>query len=314
MFDTFNPSNCNVAVLAGGSSGEREISLASGQGAIDALKEAGFKTTLLDPAKKDDLKLLMDGSFDIAFLCLHGRKGEDGTIQGFLETIGLPYTGSGVCASAIAMDKSKAKLMYEAAGIPTPQSITLTKDDEVDVTRIIETLGSHCVVKAATEGSSLGVYIVEGEDELRKALDEVFDYDNHIVIERYVAGRELTVAVLGNEDASALPIIEIIPQNDSYDFDSKYLPGGSQHICPAEFSDEMTEKIKTLAVAAHHALGCEGVSRSDFIVDAEGTSWMLETNTIPGMTGTSLLPDAARAAGMSFSDLCVKMVKNALFK
>lgn len=312
MFDSFNPCECRVALLSGGSSGEREISLESGKGALKALEEAGFPVTVFDPSKKDDLKAIIDGNFDVAFLSLHGKKGEDGVIQGFLELIDLPYTGSGVWSSAVAIDKTKAKMFYRMAEVPTPESLTISKDDEWSVPRIIDAVGDHCVVKAATEGSSLGVFIAESEDQILQAMHDVFSYDTHALVERYVEGTELTVAVLGNDDAYALPIIEIVPKSDSYDFDSKYLPGGSEHICPARLSPELTEAVKDCAVRAHKALQCSGVSRTDFIVDKEGNPWVLETNTIPGMTGTSLLPDAARADGISFPELCVKLIRFAL--
>ncbi len=312
MSQVVEPNKCNVAILAGGSSGEREISLASGKGAQNALTEAGFNVTVLDPADKDDLKALIDNDFDVAFLCLHGRKGEDGVIQGFLETIGLPYTGSGVLSSALAMDKNEAKAIYERVQIKTPCSLTLLQGEPYDVDEIIDKVGEHCVVKAATEGSSLGVFIVEGAEELSKALVDVFEYDKAALVESYVSGIELTVAVLGSVDAYALPIIEIVPQNDSYDFESKYTPGGAQHICPARLSESVSEEIQESAVRAHKALGCTGISRSDFILDDEGNAWILETNTIPGMTETSLLPDAAAAMGLSFPEVCTLLIEDAL--
>lgn len=314
MSKPFEPSKCHVALLSGGTSGEREISLASGKGAFEALVDAGFRVTMLDPALKEDLKALIDGDFDIAFLCLHGRKGEDGSIQGFLEMIDLPYIGSGVWSSALAIDKPKAKVFYERAGVPTPRSVTLTRDNMLGAEEIIEKVGQRCVVKPATEGSSLGVFIVEGAHELEAALEKVFDYDSQALVETFVRGTELTVAVMGGENPRALPIIEIIPKSESYDFESKYAPGGSEHICPARLSDVVTAEIQELAERAHKALECSGVSRTDFILDEDGVSWALETNTIPGMTKTSLLPDAARAAGMSFPELCTALVRDALGK
>lgn len=312
MFESLVPQECRVALLAGGTSGEREISLASGEGARTALEEAGFPVTVLDPAKKEDLKKLIDGPFDVAFLCLHGRYGEDGTLQGLLEVIQLPYTGSGVWASALAMNKAKAKLFYSSHDIPTPSSVTLHDASECRESEIIDALGKRCVVKPVSEGSALGVSIVEGSDALKKAVEQVFLHDDEILVEQCISGKELTVAVLGNDDPYALPVIEIVPQGEFYDFESKYAVGGAQHLCPAPLSDEATEKVKELAVRAHEALGCEGVSRSDFILDDEGNCWILETNTIPGMTETSLLPDAARVAGMSFSELCTVLIGYAL--
>lgn len=312
MSDCFDPRQCRVALLAGGKSGEREISLASGEGARSALEEAGFDVTVLDPADKEDLKRLIDGPFDVAFLCLHGKFGEDGTVQGMLEVIGLPYIGSNVWSSALAMDKPKAKLYYERDGIPTPPSVTLMKGDEIDATQIVEMLGEHCVVKPGTEGSALGVFIVSGAQEIADALEKAFEIDSDVLVERYIKGTELTVAVIGNDDLKALPIIEIVPKSDFYDFESKYAPGGSQHICPAPLPDDVTQTIQALAMRAHRSLSCRGVSRSDFILEDDGSCWILETNTIPGMTGTSLLPDAARAAGISFPQLCTKLIGYAL--
>ena len=306
-----DPKKIRVALLAGGKSGERDISLASGEGAKEALLEAGFPVTVFDPANKEDLIELVRGDFDVAFLALHGKFGEDGTIQGFLETIGLPYIGPGIWSSATAIDKPKAKRCYQRAGIPTPRSLMLDSE-HIDIPKIIEEVGSHCVVKAATEGSALGVYLCEGEEEIAAAIEKVFTVDSCAFVESFIQGDEFTVAVLGNEDAYALPVIKIVPSHEFYDFESKYAVGGSQHICPAPLPEDETKRIMELAGAAHKTLECRGVSRSDVIRDAEGNFWVLETNTIPGMTATSLLPDAARAAGMSFAELCVKLVSYAL--
>ena len=254
---------------------------------------------------------MIQGDFDVAFLALHGKYGEDGTIQGFLETIGLPYIGPGIWSSATAIDKPKTKLCYERAGIPTPRSMMLDSH-HIDIDAIIAEVGSHCVVKAATEGSALGVYLCEGAEEIADAIDKVFQVDTCAFVESFVSGEEFTVAVLGNEDPCALPVIKIVPSHEFYDFESKYAQGGSQHICPAPLSEEDTKRATELAVAAHKTLECRGVSRSDLIKDAEGNFWVLETNTIPGMTATSLLPDAARAAGMSFAELSTKLISYAL--
>ncbi|MEG0070774.1 MAG: D-alanine--D-alanine ligase [Raoultibacter sp.] len=307
--DSFKPQNIRVALLAGGISGERVISLASGKGAFEALTEAGFSVTMLDPSSKDDLKTLIDGGFDIAFICLHGKYGEDGTIQGMLEILGMPYIGSNVWSSALAIDKAKSKIFYERAGIKTPRSINLLSPDDLPIGEILSYVGQHCVVKPSTEGSALGVFIVEGEEQAREAINKAFSIDTEVLVETFVSGTELTVAVLGNEDPEPLPIIEIVPVNEFYDYESKYAPGGSQHICPARLDAAVTEKVQAIAVAAHKALECSGVSRTDIIMDDEGECWTLETNTIPGMTGTSLLPDAGRAAGISFPELCTRLVE-----
>lgn len=306
------PNKCRVALLAGGTSGERDISIASGKGAQSALEEAGFEVTWIDPASKDDLKRLLEEPFDVAFLCLHGKMGEDGTIQGMLELLGIPYTCSGLLASATAMDKGRSKALYSLDGIPTPPAANLKKGEPYDSARILETVGVPCVVKPATEGSALGVEIIDAAADLQTAIEKTFEIDDSIIIEKFVSGTEVTIAVLGNDKLEALPVIEIVPKGEFYDFDSKYAPGGSQHICPAPLGDEITAALKEYACRAHNALGCRGVSRSDFIVDADGTPWILETNTIPGMTATSLLPDAARVAGYSFPELCTKIIELAL--
>ena len=307
-----NPRSCRVALLAGGKSNEREISLASGDGAREALQAAGFPVVDIDPANPDDLKRLIEEHFDVAFLCLHGKYGEDGTVQGLLDIVGIPYTCSGVWSSALAMDKPKAKVFYEKAGVPTPPSVTVRKGEAVDVAAIIGKLGEHVVVKPGNEGSAIGVFIVEGQDSVEKALHKALEIDDEVLVERYISGTELTVAVLGNEDAVALPIIEIIPKSAFYDFESKYAADGSQHICPARLPEDIARKVQDEAVKAHKALSCSGTSRSDFILEKDGSCWCLETNTIPGMTATSLLPDAAKAAGMSFPELCKKLIELAL--
>lgn len=312
--NSWKPEDLRVALLAGGASDEREISLASGRGAGNALREAGFSVTEFDPAEKKDLQNLIAGNYDVAFLCMHGKMGEDGTLQGFLEMIGLPYIGSGVWSSALAMDKAKSKLFYENAGIQTPVSVTLYSPDDMSVEDILSTVGESCVVKPATEGSALGVYIVKGADEVKDAIEKAFELDSEVLVETFVKGTELTIAVLGNEQLEALPVIQIVPRNEFYDFESKYAPGGSQHLCPAPLNAEATEKVQEMAKAAHRVLVCSGISRSDFIMDENGEFWILETNTLPGMTETSLLPDAARAAGIEFPELCTRLIELALEK
>lgn len=307
------PDNIKVALLAGGTSGERQISLESGKGAGAALRTAGFDVREFDPAIKEDLIALIEGDFDVAFLCLHGKGGEDGSMQGMLQVLGIPYTGPGVWSSATAMDKAKAKIHYEAQGIPTPPSLTLFDEASLDVEAALADIGAKVVVKPATEGSALGVRICASAEEVAAAVNEAFSMDNEVIIESFVSGTELTVAVLGNDVPEALPVIQIVPQmGEFYDYESKYAPGGSKHICPAPLSDELTAAAQSCAMAAHRALGCTGVSRTDMIVDEQGKVWVLETNTIPGMTETSLLPDAGRAAGMSFPELCTRLVELAL--
>lgn len=309
---TFDPSTIRVALLAGGTSGERQISLASGAGAKAALERAGFPVETFDPAERGDLIRLLEGEFDVAFLCLHGRGGEDGAMQGFLEVAGIPYIGPGVWSSATAMEKHLSKVFYVADGIPTPESVTLFAGAPYDLDAIIGQLGEHVAIKPSGEGSALGVTIAQDLATIERGLAEAFKLGDEVLIERFVKGTELTVAVIGNDDPVALPIIEIVPQNSFYDFESKYAPGGSKHICPAPLPEDLTARVQDLAVRAHRALGCRGVSRSDLILDEQGQPWVLETNTIPGMTETSLLPDAGRAAGMEFPELCAKLIEFAL--
>lgn len=301
-----------VALLAGGKSGEREISLASGASVREALEESGYKVEVFDPSSKEDLKRLIDAEVDVAFPCLHGKGGEDGTVQGLLELLDIPYVGSGVFSSAVGMDKNKAKVFFEKAGLNVPRSRCFRSEEEIDFEDLKNAVGLPCVVKPAADGSALGVKIVKEAKELKRAIDEVFTLSSVVIVETYVSGTEVTAAVVGNDDPKAYPIIEIIPMHSFYDYDSKYAPGGSQHICPARLSDETTALVQSQAVKAHKALDCRGVSRSDFIIDETGVPWILETNTIPGMTSTSLLPDAARAAGVSFSDLCTLLIDYAL--
>lgn len=312
MAVTIDPQKISVALLAGGKSGEREISLVSGKAVHDALVEAGFSVTQIDPADKKDLVKLVEGSFDVAFLALHGKFGEDGTIQGMLEILGLPYTGPDVWSSATAIDKAKTKVVYERVGVPTPRSVLLLNPDDMTAAQVVEEFGTSCVVKAATEGSALGVYLCNSLDQIESALHEVFKIDDKVIVETLVQGDEYTVGVLGTKDPRALPVIQIIPINEFYDFESKYAEGGSKHVCPAPLPDELTKKAQDIALLAHKGLECSGVSRTDLLLDEHGDFWALETNTIPGMTPTSLLPDAANSIGMSFTDLCIDLIADAL--
>lgn len=312
MAVTIDPQKISVALLAGGKSGEREISLVSGKAVHNALVEAGFSVTQIDPADKKDLVKLVEGSFDVAFLALHGKFGEDGTIQGMLEILGLPYTGPDVWSSATAIDKAKTKVVYERVGVPTPRSVLLLSPDDMTAAQVVEEFGTSCVVKAATEGSALGVYLCNSLEEIESALHEVFKIDDKVIIETLVQGDEYTVGVLGTKDPRVLPVIQIIPINDFYDFESKYAEGGSKHVCPAPLPDELTKKAQDIALLAHKGLECSGVSRTDLLLDEHGDFWALETNTIPGMTPTSLLPDAANSIGMSFTDLCIDLIADAL--
>lgn len=310
------PCETKVALLKGGTSKEREISLLSGQACATALRAKGFDVVELDPAQGNFISLLEGAKPDVVFIALHGRDGEDGCIQGMCEVMKIPYTGPGVLPSALAMDKCKAKAFYIASGLPTPHSITLLKSENYDIDDIVGTVGEKSVVKPAHEGSALGVSIINTPSGLKDAINEAFKLDDEILVERFVEGTEVTVAVLGNDNPQALPVIEIVPKGscEFYDFEAKYAADGSTHIIPARLNDELTQNCQRIALNAHKALGCRGVSRSDLIVDASGTCWLLETNTIPGMTETSLLPDAARKVGIEFDDLCELLVNLALEK
>ncbi|MDD5807414.1 MAG: D-alanine--D-alanine ligase [Eggerthellales bacterium] len=311
-----NPKEYSVAVLYGGTSGERPVSLNSGSSCAKALEGLGFKVTLIDTADTQDLSRLITDEFDVAFIALHGRGGEDGTIQGFLETLGIPYTGSGILASAQAINKSKTKELYAQAGLPVADSVTVGKGDPLnddDLAGIMDEIGIPCVVKPATEGSSLGMTIVKDPADMRGAIDTALGVDDEAMVEQFIEGLELTVGVMGNDEPQALPVIQIVPTEDEfYNFHAKYAAGGSTHLCPAPISAELTEQLQNLAVAAHMVLGCKGVTRTDILVKDDGSCWILETNTLPGMTGTSLVPDAARAIGIEFPELCEKIVAMAL--
>lgn len=302
-------NDMKVALIMGGISGERDVSLMSGRECEHALLEAGYSVESFDSADADFLFKLRAYQPDIAFLALHGKFGEDGVIQGALELLGIPYTGSGVLASALAMDKSRAKTFYSAAGLPTPHSVTLQKGEPYSLKELVGIVGEKSVVKPSTEGSALGVSIVHLPDELEAAITSAFEVDNTILVERFVEGVEITVGVLGNDNPQVLPIIEIVPHAEFYDFEAKYETGGADHIIPARISEAAYQSAQRIAIAAHNALGCRGMSRSDMIVDQFDTVWVLETNTIPGMTKTSLLPDSAQKAGISFPQLCAKLIE-----
>jgi D-alanine-D-alanine ligase len=306
------PETIRVAVLKGGRSAEREVSLNTGAQVSAALVESGFDVVEIDTGEEDFVVELMRSGSDVAFICLHGRYGEDGTVQGLCELLELAYVGSGVLASALAMDKVMSKQFFSLAGIPTPDYAVLHRGKDFDTDEITARLGAKTVVKPANEGSAIGVTIVHSPVELPAAVGLAFKYDRSVLVERFVAGTEVTVGVLGNEHALALPTLEIVPEHEFYDYDSKYLPGMSRHIIPARISEAARHECERLSIAAHLALGCRGMSRSDLIVTAEDEVYFLETNTIPGMTKTSLLPDAARAAGIEFPALCTRLVELAL--
>ncbi len=335
-----------IAVLMGGLSPERSISLLSGRSVVAALRERGHEVYAIDPARgahgllsDADLEAVtaeppseellrslspwalvecigseLFASVDVVFPLLHGPYGEDGRLQTLLELRGIPYVGSTPLASAIAADKHTAKLLFLAAGIPTPRWIALSHEQlrQPEVREEIRAeLGSHLVVKPNDQGSTVGMSFLHDptDEELEAALVTAAQYSPLVLVERYIEGRELTVGILGEEP---LPIVEIVPSSGVYDYEHKYTPGKTAYHCPAELPDDVAEFTQHLALSAHRILGCRHFSRVDFRLDADGQPFCLEVNTIPGMTPLSLLPKAAHAAGLSFGELCERLVSMAL--
>ena len=299
--------NKRIAVLMGGPSSEREISLKSGNCVLNALKAAQLNATAFDVNRELPDRLIKE-KIDLVFIALHGKPGEDGTIQGMLDILNIPYTGSGVLASALSMDKIVSKRLFRIAEIPTPEFRVITKDKSC-ITNPLKNF--PIVIKPSTEGSTIGISIVRKEGEFKKALETAFRYDNHIICEKYIDGKEIAVGILGNK---ALPIIEIIPKSGFYDFNAKYRKKFTDFVVPAELEKGKSVKIKQIALRAHKILGCSGMSRVDMKLDYELNPYVLEVNTIPGLTETSLLPKAAHAAGISFKELCLKLLDTAVKK
>ena len=293
-----------IGVLYGGKSSEREISLKTGSAIADALKKENFDVVLLDPADKNFVKKLLSSKIDFAFIALHGPGGEDGSMQGFLEVNGIPYNGCGVMSSALAMNKIFSKRIFESSGITTPRWEIITKNNLQKLN-----INLPLVVKPATQGSAIGVTVVRKKDQLVKAVRCALKYDAEVILEEYVEGTEITVPILGG---AALVPIQIIPQNDFYDFHSKYSPGGSKHLIPAHLPEKILNEAKKIGLLAHNALGCRAVSRVDMIVDKKDEIYVLEVNTIPGMTATSLYPEAAKYHGITFGKLLKKIIEYSL--
>ena len=294
-----------VAVLMGGRSAEREISLKSGTMILGALKRQGIQAEVFDPAEQDLLQLAAQ-RYERVFIALHGRQGEDGTIQGALECMGIPYTGSGVLASALAMDKWRTKLVWLAAGVATPESQRLTSLG--NALQVVERLGFPLMVKPAHEGSSIGISKVERVEQMQAAYEQARDRDDVVIAERFVSGRELTVAILGEK---ALPVIRIEAPQGNYDFHHKYFSDQTQYFCPSGLSPQLEASIQEQALVAFHLLGCEGWGRLDVILDDNNRAWFLEANTVPGMTDHSLVPMAAKACGLSFENLVLRILEAA---
>ncbi len=305
----------SVAVIRGGNSSEREVSLKSGQAVLEALDPKRYKVRAYDPAQGLGPLVRDAKKIDVALIIMHGRGGEDGSMQGFLDLLGIPYQSAGMLGCALAMDKPLAKDRYRLAGLPVAPDLVLSRGASKPAQRVLEELGLPVAVKPAREGSSCGISIVRHKKNLAPALAAAFALDNEVLVERYLEGREITCGVLGNDELLALPLVEIIPDKKYlfFDYEAKYQPGASREICPAPLDDATTAIFQDLGKRAHRALGLTGYSRSDFILTAQGP-FILETNTIPGMTKTSLLPQAAQAAGMSFPALVDRLIELALEK
>jgi D-alanine-D-alanine ligase len=290
----------------GGDSREREVSLKSGNAVLKALLELGYDARALD-FTYENINEINKIKPDLAFMALHGKYGEDGCAQGYMELLRIPYTGSGVAASAVCMNKLLTKKMLRQAGLPSPDFLFFRKREykinPPSAEKIAARLGLPLVIKAVSQGSSIGTFIVRKTEEILPAMAQAFELDDEVVAEKFIDGPLLTVTVLGNEEPWALPIIEIISSNDFYDYDSKYTEGASEHIIPSNISEALRKQVEAICLAAYKEAGCGGLARIDVMVDTNDNPYILEINTMPGMTATSLAPDAARAAGMSFNEL-----------
>ena len=303
-----------VAVLAGGLSLERDVSLRSGRRVAEALTDLGHRVSRLD---LDDglVRTLAEGSFDVAFLALHGKAGEDGTIQGLLELLEIPYTGPEATASALAWDKAVCKGLWERAGIDTPGWVALSVDAVRDMgaaralDRVVDRLGLPLVVKPSQGGASMGVRRIDRGEDVPQALVASYSYHDVVLIERFVGGTEVAISIV---DGDVLPAVEIVPKEGSYDFSARYTAGATEFFAPARLPEDVLERCNAVALAAYHEVGCRRVTRADLVVDHDGRPWLLELDTCPGMTETSLLPMAAGAVGWGFADLCERLVASAL--
>ncbi len=291
-----------VAVLMGGDSSERAVSLKSGEAVLQGLLAAGVDATPFDPSEESIATLQQ---FDQAFIVLHGRGGEDGVIQGALEVLGIPYTGSGVLASALAMDKLRSKQLWLGIGLPTPPFQTL--DAGTGFSSVVERLESPLMIKPVSEGSSIGMARVETEEQYQKALGEAGQYGGEVIAEQWIEGREYTVAILGGEP---LPVIRLQTPHGFYDYDAKYLAEDTLYQCPCGLGESDERRLQRLALRAFDSLGCRGWGRVDIMVDRSGDPWLLEVNTVPGMTDHSLVPMAAREAGIPFEQLVARILKS----
>ena len=302
-----------VAVVMGGPSAEREVSLNTGAAIASALREAGYTNVVeLDLDPHNFAAQLAECKAEVVFNAVHGLYGEDGRLQTLLEICNIPYTGSGMVASVVCMDKVLTKRMLRDAGVPTPKCLILNSGDADIKEQIMQTFTLPVVIKPASQGSSIGVEIVKEEAQLDEALASAFKYSRDILAEEFIAGKELTVAMMQKDgEVVALPVIHIAPHSGTYDYHSKYTKGATEYICPADLDEETTKKVQEIAKHAYRVLGCSGVARADVMLDEAGSGYVLEINTVPGMTATSLVPKAAAAVGMSFPELCDIILQSA---
>ncbi len=300
-----------VAVLLGGVSKERDVSLRSGQAVCDALSRKGHEVIRVDVTGVGVVDELRSIQPEAVFLALHGRFGEDGTMQSLLEWLHLPYTGSSVLSSSLCFDKLATKLFVGPQGILTPDFHVFTGGEDVGEWAASQTWTYPLIVKPNTEGSTIGINRVYKEEELVPAITEALKFDQVVLIESLISGREMTVSVV---DGRPLPIVEIVPKSGFYDYQSKYTKGSTEYLVPAPLTPDQTKSMQAAAAKSYALLGCEGAARADFILDAQGKAWFLEINTLPGMTETSLLPKSAAAEGIPFDDLCELILKGARLK
>ena len=296
-----------VGVLLGGLSSEREVSLRTGETVLAALRDRGHDAIPIYVDHDLDVALRQE-PIDVAFIALHGRLGEDGCVQGLLELLGIPYTGSDVMASALAMHKGKAKELFRLHNLPTPAYYTLAADEVADLPGAHGDFGFPCVVKPIREGSSVGVTICSSLEDLAAAVDKALCFDDEVLVERFITGKEISVAIL---DDRALGAVEIAPREGFYDFQNKYTRGATEYFVPPRLSPERYRGVLAQALGAHIALGCAGATRVDMMISESGNEFILEVNTVPGLTPTSLLPKIADAAGISFGELCELMLAGA---
>ncbi|MGJ7582475.1 D-alanine--D-alanine ligase [Variovorax sp. RHLX14] len=303
-----------VAVLFGGSSAERAISILSGTGVLEALRARGVDAHAFDPAERDLVELRREG-FDRCFIALHGRHGEDGTVQGALELLGIPYTGSGVMASSIAMDKVMTKRLFEAEGLPTPKYVRLAPDRQTpEQVRVVpDVLGLPLIVKPPREGSSIGVTKVEGYSQMQEAVTLSAKYDADVLCEQFIEGEEVTCSVLGSgQDAEAMPVVRIAAPEGAYDYEHKYFTDDVKYHCPSGLPEAEEAEIRRITLAAFLTLGCRGWGRADIMIRAtDRKPFLLEMNTSPGMTTHSLVPMSARALGIPYEELCLRVLATA---